>query len=137
VHIDEWSRERVVLLGDAGYCASPLSGMGTSLALVGAYILAGELVASRGDHRFAFKRYHERMQSYVDQAQELPPGGVDGFAPLHRLVIALRTASMRAITKWPFRAIVAGEFTKADAIELPRYTFDLDGSGAAQSMASS
>jgi 2-polyprenyl-6-methoxyphenol hydroxylase-like FAD-dependent oxidoreductase len=137
VHIDEWSRERVVLLGDAGYCASPLSGMGTSLALVGAYILAGELVASRGDHRVAFKRYHERMQSYVDQAQELPAGGVDGYAPMHRLMIVLRTASMRAITRWPFRAIVASEFTKADAIELPRYTFDLDGSGAAPSMACS
>jgi 2-polyprenyl-6-methoxyphenol hydroxylase-like FAD-dependent oxidoreductase len=135
VHVDEWSRERVVLLGDAGYCASPLSGMGTSLALVGAYILAGELVASRGDHRVAFKRYHERMRSYVDQAQQLPAGGVDGYAPMHRVIIALRTASMRAITRWPFRAIVASEFTKADAIELPRYTFNLDGSGAEPSTA--
>jgi 2-polyprenyl-6-methoxyphenol hydroxylase-like FAD-dependent oxidoreductase len=118
-----------VLLGDAGYCASPLSGMGTSLALVGAYILAGELVASPGNHQVAFKRYHERMRSYVDQAQRLPAGGVEGYAPMHRLMIALRTASMRAITRWPFRAIVAGEFTKADAIDLPRYTFNVDGSG--------
>ena len=38
-----WSSGRVTLVGDAGYCASPLSGMGTSLALVGAYVLAGEL----------------------------------------------------------------------------------------------
>ena len=41
-----WSKNRVALVGDAGYCASPLSGQGTSLApLVGAYILAGELKA--------------------------------------------------------------------------------------------
>ncbi|OBA90899.1 FAD-binding monooxygenase, partial [Mycobacteriaceae bacterium 1482268.1] len=43
VHMPSWTSGRVALVGDAGYCASPLSGMGTSLALVGAYILAGEL----------------------------------------------------------------------------------------------
>jgi 2-polyprenyl-6-methoxyphenol hydroxylase-like FAD-dependent oxidoreductase len=43
VRLDRWSRGRVVLLGDAGYCPSPLTGLGTSMALVGAYILAGEL----------------------------------------------------------------------------------------------
>jgi 2-polyprenyl-6-methoxyphenol hydroxylase-like FAD-dependent oxidoreductase len=43
VQMDSWSSGRVTLCGDAGYCASPLRGMGTGLALVGAYILAGEL----------------------------------------------------------------------------------------------
>ena len=43
VRLDRWSRGRVVLLGDAGYCPSPLTGLGTNLALVGAYVLAGEL----------------------------------------------------------------------------------------------
>src|SRR5882757_778659 len=43
VHMPTISQGRVTLAGDAGYCASPLSGMGTSLALVGAYLLAGEL----------------------------------------------------------------------------------------------
>ena len=43
VHMPRWTSDRVALVGDAGYCASPLSGMGTSLALVGAYLLAGEL----------------------------------------------------------------------------------------------
>jgi 2-polyprenyl-6-methoxyphenol hydroxylase-like FAD-dependent oxidoreductase len=131
VHVEEFARGRFVLLGDAGYCASPLSGMGTSLALVGSYILGGELAASHGDHSLAFKRYQERLRPYVVQAQELPGGGVDGFAPLHPLMIALRTMSMRMITRWPFRSIVAHEFAKADAIDLPRYTFDLDGSHAA------
>jgi 2-polyprenyl-6-methoxyphenol hydroxylase-like FAD-dependent oxidoreductase len=136
VHIDEWSNGRVVLLGDAGYCASPLSGLGTSLALVGALILAGELASAGNDHRVAFKRYQERLQPYVDQAMRLPPGGVDGFAPMHRLMIAMRTASMRMITRWPLRALVAGEFTKADAIELPSYAFDLDGPHVAMATAS-
>ncbi len=43
VKMDRWSAGRSVLLGDAAYCASPLSGMGTGMAVVGAYVLAGEL----------------------------------------------------------------------------------------------
>ncbi len=43
IKMDRWSRGRVTLLGDAAWCASPMAGMGTSLAVVGAYILAGEL----------------------------------------------------------------------------------------------
>ena len=41
--MDHWSIGRVALVGDAAYCCSPLSGQGTSVALLGAYILAGEL----------------------------------------------------------------------------------------------
>jgi 2-polyprenyl-6-methoxyphenol hydroxylase-like FAD-dependent oxidoreductase len=45
VQLDRWSQGRVVVLGDAGCCPSPLTGLGTSLALVGAYILSGGLAA--------------------------------------------------------------------------------------------
>ena len=48
VKMDRWSEGRSVLLGDAAYCASPLSGMGTGMAVVGAYILAGELAEADG-----------------------------------------------------------------------------------------
>ncbi|GAA3205584.1 FAD-dependent monooxygenase [Nonomuraea roseoviolacea] len=68
VHMDRWSAGRVTLLGDAGYCASPLSGQGTSLAMVGAYVLADELGA---DPRGAFDRYEERMREFVRLNQEL------------------------------------------------------------------
>jgi 2-polyprenyl-6-methoxyphenol hydroxylase-like FAD-dependent oxidoreductase len=110
-----------VLLGDAGYCPSPLTGMGTSLSLVGAYLLVGELVAAGGDHRLAFRRYQERLRPYVAQAQQLPPGGVDGFAPMRPFTIRMRAVSMRWMTRWPMRSLVAGLFSKADAIELPSY----------------
>jgi 2-polyprenyl-6-methoxyphenol hydroxylase-like FAD-dependent oxidoreductase len=121
VRLEDWSRGRVVLLGDAGYCPSPLTGMGTSLSLVGAYVLVGELVAAGGDHRIAFPRYQERLRAYVAQAQQLPPGGVSGFAPTSALMIRMRAASMRWMTRWPLRKLVAGQFTKADAIKLPSY----------------
>ncbi|MFG2717880.1 FAD-dependent monooxygenase [Streptomyces sp. NPDC048416] len=78
IRLDQWSRGRVVLLGDAGCCASPLSGQGTSLALVGAYVLAGALGQGSGDHRAAFARYEARLRPFAALNQALAtenPGG--------------------------------------------------------------
>ncbi|WP_030690586.1 FAD-dependent monooxygenase [Streptomyces globisporus] len=122
VRLDRWSRGRVVLLGDAGYCATPLTGLGTSLALVGAYVLAGELATAGDDHRTAFRRYDEVIRPYVSQAQQLPPGGASGFAPSGRLGIRLRDLSMRQMTRWPMRNLLAAQFAKAGDIALPEYT---------------
>lgn len=69
IKMHEWTKGRVALLGDAGYCASPLSGQGNNLAMVGAYILAGELKACDGDYELAFKRYNELMRPFVDKNQ--------------------------------------------------------------------
>lgn len=123
VRLDSWSRGRVALVGDAGYCPTPLTGLGTSLALVGAYVLAGELAAAGGDHRVAFDNYDRVLRPHVTEAQKLPPGGVSGYAPSNRFAIRMRAASMRSMTRWPMRAIVAKEFTKAQNIALPDYTF--------------
>jgi len=120
VRVDRWWRGRVALVGDAGYCASPLSGLGTSMSLVGAYVLAGEL-AGTTDHERAFARYQEVMGAYVKQCQQLPPGGIKGFAPAGRLMISMRNLSMRMMTTWPMRSIIARQFQKADGITLPNY----------------
>jgi 2-polyprenyl-6-methoxyphenol hydroxylase-like FAD-dependent oxidoreductase len=68
IRMPTWSRGNVVLLGDAGYCGSPLSGQGTSMALVGAYVLAGELRANRDT---AFRRYEELLRPYVTANQDM------------------------------------------------------------------
>ncbi|MFI9274344.1 FAD-dependent monooxygenase [Kitasatospora sp. NPDC052896] len=121
VRLDHWSRGRVALLGDAGYCATPLSGLGTSLALVGAYVLAGELARADGDHRVAFRSYDQVMRPYVRQAQQLPPGGASGYAPSSALAIRLRDLSMRSMNRWPMRNLLAAQFAKAGDITLPEY----------------
>ncbi|MET8540778.1 FAD-dependent monooxygenase [Kitasatospora sp. NPDC004799] len=121
IRLERYSRGRVVLLGDAGYSPSPLTGLGTSLALVGAYLLAGELAAAAGDFRTAFARYEERMRPYVARAQELPPGGLSGYAPDSGLMIRLRAASMRWMGRWPLRPVMAAQFAKAGDIALPDY----------------
>jgi 2-polyprenyl-6-methoxyphenol hydroxylase-like FAD-dependent oxidoreductase len=120
VHVETWARGRVVLLGDAGYCGSPLAGMGTSMSLVGAYVLAGELSASSSPEN-AFAAYQERMAGYVAEGTRLPPGGIAMSAPNSRLVIRARAMSMRMMNHWPMRQMLAKQFGKADAITLPDY----------------
>ena len=71
VVMDRWSCGRVGLLGDAAFSASPMSGGGTGLALVGAYLLAGELASSGWDQEAAFAGYERRMRSYVDANQDI------------------------------------------------------------------
>ena len=71
VVMDRWSSGRVGLLGDAAFSASPMSGAGTGLALVGAYMLAGELAAADWDPAAGFAGYEERMRSYVEANQEI------------------------------------------------------------------
>jgi 2-polyprenyl-6-methoxyphenol hydroxylase-like FAD-dependent oxidoreductase len=65
IHMPTWSKGRVVLAGDAAHCASPFSGQGTSLALVGAFVLVRELVRSRDRPAQAFAAYEHRMRPYV------------------------------------------------------------------------
>ncbi|NYJ05189.1 FAD-dependent monooxygenase [Petropleomorpha daqingensis] len=119
VQLEAWSRGRVVLVGDAAWSPTPLTGLGTSLALVGAYVLAGELAA--GDLPTALRRYEEVLRSYVTTAQKLPPGGVNAFAPTRALDIRLRQASMRLMLRRPFKQLIAAQFDKAGDIELPDY----------------
>jgi 2-polyprenyl-6-methoxyphenol hydroxylase-like FAD-dependent oxidoreductase len=71
VVMDRWSSGRVVLLGDAAFSSSPLSGQGTGLALVGAYLLAGELAAAGWDPAAGFAGYERRMRPFVEANQEI------------------------------------------------------------------
>jgi 2-polyprenyl-6-methoxyphenol hydroxylase-like FAD-dependent oxidoreductase len=120
VHVDRWWRGRVVLLGDAGYCGSPLAGLGTSMSLTGAYVLAGELATAAGPER-AFASYQEQMAAYVKAGLELPPGGIRGWAPDSGLMIRLRAKSMGMMSHWPMKQMLAKQFSKAEAITLKDY----------------
>ncbi|OKJ05648.1 FAD-dependent monooxygenase [Kitasatospora sp. CB01950] len=122
VRLDSCARGRIALIGDAACCPSPLTGLGTSLALVGAYLLAGELASARGDFTTAFARFQQQMKPYAAKAQELPPGGVAGYAPNRRTMITLRAASMRWMTRRPFRTLMEAQAAKAGDVELPDYT---------------
>ncbi|GAB2644420.1 FAD-dependent monooxygenase [Kribbella swartbergensis] len=93
VDVDRWSTGRVVLLGDAGYGAT-VGGMGTSTAIVAAYVLAGELATSGGDYRAAYRRYEAQLRKPVSRTQSggnrtgkfLAPGTRFGIAARNRLL---------------------------------------------------
>ncbi|CAH0057181.1 unnamed protein product [Clonostachys solani] len=101
VKMDTWNKGRVVLLGDAGYCASPISGMGTTLAFSAAYKLAGYLQTyikgESNDPLSSLAQYNEQMRPIVEDAQQLAPGQPHVYNPetawgiwiLHVLVSSL------------------------------------------------
>jgi len=70
IRMERWSHGRAVLLGDAGYCPALLSGQGSTLAMMGAYILAGELNVALGDQKLAFQQYEQAFRPVVTQEQK-------------------------------------------------------------------
>ena len=70
IRMETWSHGRVVLLGDTGYCPALLSGQGSTLAMMGAYILAGELKVALGEHQRAFHQYEQAFRPVVRQEQK-------------------------------------------------------------------
>jgi 2-polyprenyl-6-methoxyphenol hydroxylase-like FAD-dependent oxidoreductase len=77
-----------VLAGDAAHCASPFSGQGTSLALVGAFVLASELVRHRDNPAQAFPAYEHRMRPYVDLNQAIVDLTREGPVPDDQMTVA-------------------------------------------------
>ncbi|CAF9939538.1 MAG: hypothetical protein ALECFALPRED_008165 [Alectoria fallacina] len=71
--LDSWSNGRMAVIGDAAYCPSPISGTGTSVASVGAYVLACTISRHGIDYGKAFEAYESLMRPYVDRVQKLPP----------------------------------------------------------------
>ncbi|MDH6219340.1 2-polyprenyl-6-methoxyphenol hydroxylase-like FAD-dependent oxidoreductase [Streptomyces pseudovenezuelae] len=80
IHVDRLTQGRVALLGDAGYGAT-MGGMGTGVAIVGAYVLAGELALAGGDHRIAFAEYESRIRDFAKGCQKISGNAGPFFAP--------------------------------------------------------
>ena len=106
VKMNRWSAGRSVLLGDAAYCASPLSGMGTGMAVVGAYVLAGELAEANGDYALAFERYENLMRDFVKKCQGIADGGTDWFVPRTRLRLWLSNQMWKILPYTPWKNVM-------------------------------
>ncbi|RZA05399.1 MAG: FAD-binding monooxygenase [Proteobacteria bacterium] len=130
VKASRWSKGRFALVGDAAYGPSPITGKGTSLAILGAYVLAGELAANQ-DALAALKAYEKRLRPYVEKCQQLPPGVPRVAHPRTKLGIALLNGAAAAVGSRPVRTIrklVASKAAPAEEaegkdFELPRYAF--------------
>jgi 2-polyprenyl-6-methoxyphenol hydroxylase-like FAD-dependent oxidoreductase len=96
VRLPSWSTGRVALLGDAAFGPSPMSGQGTSLALIGAYLLAHHIAAA-ADITTAFALWESGFRSNVKRNQELATDGMSTLLPASRLGIFARNQSMRVL----------------------------------------
>jgi 2-polyprenyl-6-methoxyphenol hydroxylase-like FAD-dependent oxidoreductase len=92
---EQYSTGRVALVGDSAY-GNALGGFGTGLALVGAYVLAGELLRAGGDHTIAFAAYESKFRAYASVSQKVNAGRL--LAPATRLGIRGRNLLFSALS---------------------------------------
>lgn len=121
ITMPSWTTERIALVGDAGYCGSPLSGQGTAMALVGAYILVGELARTPDRPAEALNRYTRILRPFVEIAQELPPGGVKGITPRTRPGIAAARTLLRIATSRMMQPLMTRMVSQTENYVLPDY----------------
>ncbi|WP_399920539.1 FAD-dependent monooxygenase [Streptomyces kanamyceticus] len=95
-----WSSGRVALVGDAAYAPSFLTGQGSSLALVGAYMLAGSLAAHR-DHTAAFAAYERDIRGFVELNQAQVGEGDAALFPTTAEALAKRNSKLRGLNASP------------------------------------
>ncbi|MFD9205100.1 FAD-dependent monooxygenase [Streptomyces sioyaensis] len=118
VDVPTWSTGRIALLGDAAHGAT-VGGMGTGSAVVGAYVLAGELALAGGDHATAFARYEQQLRPYVTRCQEGGRGAGEFLAPPTQEAMDARNALLNDPSA---RAAMLGEgHDLSAAIELADY----------------
>lgn len=97
IRMDRWTTDRTALVGDAAACVSLLAGEGTGLAMGEAYVLAGELRASKGDHRAAFARYQERMMPLLKRKQKSAADFATSFVPKSAFGLTFRNLVTRLL----------------------------------------
>lgn len=95
IEMPTWSRGRTTLVGDACDCPSLLSGQGSTLAIVGAYVLAGELKNAGGDYHVAFDRYQTIFKPFLDKKQNLARRFAKSFVPRSKFGIWVRNLAVR------------------------------------------
>jgi 2-polyprenyl-6-methoxyphenol hydroxylase-like FAD-dependent oxidoreductase len=115
-----WTRGRVTLIGDAASCVSFLAGQGSALAMVAAYMLAGELHYANGDYGAAFGRYQDLFGAFVLRKQKAALRFAGAFAPKSKFGLFLRNRIFNLMAI-PWIADFAVGRDLADNIELPNY----------------
>jgi 2-polyprenyl-6-methoxyphenol hydroxylase-like FAD-dependent oxidoreductase len=101
LEMTSWSRGRVTLVGDAGYCPGPAVGGSTSLAVYGAYVLATELTRAGGDHVEAFAAYERAIVEPVQYSRKLARAAAKTVVPGSRFGVHALTGVARLISALP------------------------------------
>ncbi len=122
VDVEQMSAGRVTLIGDAACCGSPLTGMGTAMAIVSAYVLAGEIAATPDNLAGAQQRFQAAVTPFLAKAKEIPGGSVKVMLPNSTLLTALARVNMRLMMSRPMRPLTKRiYFGQTEEFPLPTY----------------
>jgi 2-polyprenyl-6-methoxyphenol hydroxylase-like FAD-dependent oxidoreductase len=121
IRMETWSKGRIGLVGDAAFCPSLLAGQGSALAMAGAYVLAGELGATRSSPEQALERYEKRLHSFLLSKQEAAKNFAGSFTPRTEWGLFLRNQVTKAFAI-PFLPKLLMGSSLLDRIELPDYS---------------
>ncbi len=122
IRMPSWSRGRIALVGDAAFCVSLLAGQGSALAMISAYVLAGELAAAAGEYQLAFGRYETLLRSYINAKQRGAERFARAFAPTTKFGLLSRNLVVKAFAVPGLARLAIGRDI-ADAVELPAYSW--------------
>ena len=122
IRMPTWSHGRVALIGDAAFCVSLLAGQGSALAMISAYVLAGELAAAQGRYQEAFARYDALLRRYIDRKQRGAERFAGAFAPKTDAGMLFRNLVIRTFGIPGLARLALGRDI-ADALELPSYSW--------------
>ncbi|MBA2896822.1 FAD-dependent monooxygenase [Nonomuraea soli] len=125
LRLDTWSKGRVALVGDAGYCPGPAIGGSTSLAVYSAYVLAGELARTPGDHERAFAAYADEIRELVRRSRAFAMGAAKALVPGSRLGVAVLVGGARLVSVLPpalSRALATRNLRVHDSMTVKDYS---------------
>lgn len=120
IKMDNWHNGRITLVGDAGYCPSLLSGKGSTLAMVGAYILAGELKQANGDYKTAFEQYEMMFKPFMEKKQKAARSFAKSFIPKSNFGIWLRNKVFKLMSSSLISKLFLSQF-KDSELKLKAY----------------
>ena len=103
VVMPKWIKGRVALVGDAGYSPGPAVGGGTSLAVIGAYMLASELAVAGGNHVEGFAAYERALGPVVQHSRSIGPTVMKLIIPRSRAQVWTMVQAMRLLPHLPAR----------------------------------
>jgi 2-polyprenyl-6-methoxyphenol hydroxylase-like FAD-dependent oxidoreductase len=122
IRMRSWSKGRVALIGDAAFCVSLLAGQGSALAMISAYVLAGELAEASGRYRQAFDNYEARLRPLIETKQRGAERFAGAFAPKTRWGLGFRNQVIRAFAIPGLATLAIGREIN-DNMQLPEYDF--------------
>ncbi len=120
IRMDRWHEGRIALVGDAAFGPSFLAGQGSALAMIGGYVLAGELARAPGDIPAALAAYRQRLMDFMRSKQDAAIGMAPSFVPKTHFGLLVRAIASRLLGIGWFADLVIGRSVR-DQIELPDY----------------